>query len=141
MAWDREQARPSLSGAAEQVIDAVEGATAHAQIAELQQQRAQRHSPVQALPERLEQAVAITPDKQEQFATVAQAVAVRLSVARRRVRVSAGPRSTPRGPTLGRATRAPGQRAGPVPAVLAAAARPRVEQVAADAIVGGGSRS
>lgn len=141
MARDREQSRQSLYREAEQVIDAVDGATAHAQIAELQQQLAQLHSQVQALQERLEQAVEITPDKQEEFATVAQAEGVSLSVARRLLRVIAGPRSTPSVPTLGRATREAGQRAGPLLAVLDEAARPRVEQVAADEIFGGGIRS
>jgi TolA-binding protein len=141
MARDREQSRQSLYREAEQVIDAVDGATAHAQIAELQQQLAQLRSQVQALQERLEQAVEITPDKQEEFATVAQAEGVSLSVARRLLRVIAGPRSTPSVPTLGRATREAGQRAGPLLAVLDEAARPRVEQVAADEIFGGGSRS
>lgn len=141
MARDREQSRQALYREAEQVIDAVDGATAHAQIAELQQQLAQLRSPVQALQERLEQAVEITPDKQEEFATVAQAEGVSLRVARRLLRVIAGPRSTPSVPTLGRVTRAAGQRAGPLLAVLDEAARPQVEQGAADEIVGGGSRS
>lgn len=141
MARDREQSRQALDREAERVIDAVDGATAHAQIAELQQQLAQLHSQVQALQEQLEQAVEITPDKQEEFATVAQAEGVSLSVARRLLRVIAGPRSTPGVPTLGRATREAGQRAGPLLAVLDEAARPRVEQVAADEIFGGGSRS
>ena len=141
MARDREQSRQSLYREAEQVIDAVDGATAHAQIAELQQQLAHLRSQVQALQERLEQAVEITPDKQEEFATVAQAEGVSLSVARRLLRVIAGPRSTPSVPTLGRATREAGRRAGPLLAVLDEAARPQVEQVAADEIFGGGSRS
>ena len=73
IARDREQSRQSLYREAGQVIDAVDGATAHAQIAELQQQLAQLRSQDQALQERLEQAVEITPDKQEEFATVAHA--------------------------------------------------------------------
>ena len=141
MARAREQSRQSLYREAEQVIDAVDGATALAQIAALQQQLAQLRSQVQALQERLEQAVAITPDKQEEFATVAPAEGVSLSVARRLLRVIAGPRSTPSVPTRGRATCEAGQRAGPLRAVLDEAARPRVEQVAADEIFGGGSRS
>ena len=50
-------------------------------------------------------AVEITLDKQNEFATVAQAEGVSLSVARRLLRVVAGRRSTPSVPTLGRATR------------------------------------
>jgi hypothetical protein len=141
MARDRARSRQSLYREAEQVIDAVDGTTAHAQIAELQQQLAQRRSQVQALQERLDQSVEITPDKEEEFATVAQAEGVSLSVARRLLRVIAGPRSTPSVPTLGRATLEAGQRAGPLLAVLDEVVRPGVEQVAADEFFGGESRS
>ena len=54
--------------------------------------------------ERRKHAVEITPDKQHEFATVAQAEGVSLSVARRLLRVVEGSRSTPSVPTLGRAT-------------------------------------
>jgi TolA-binding protein len=141
MARDRARSRQSLYREAEQVIDAVDGTTAHAQIAELQQQLAQLRSQVQALQERLDQSVEITPDKEEEFATVAQAEGVSLSVARRLLRVIAGPRSTPSVPTLGRATLEAGQRAGQLLAVLDEVVRPGVEQVAADEFFGGESRS
>ncbi len=57
MARDRTRSRQSLYREAEQVIDAVDGTRAHAQIAELQQQLAQLRSQVQALQERLDQSL------------------------------------------------------------------------------------
>ena len=93
MAQDREQSRQSLYREAEQVADAVDGAAAQARIDELQRQLAEQQAEVQALQERLKHAVEITPDKQHEFATVAQAEGVSLSVARRLLRVVAGPRS------------------------------------------------
>ena len=92
MAKDREQSRQSLYREAEQVAEAVDGAAAQARIDELQRQLAERQAEVQALQERLKHAVEITPDKQHEFATVAQAEGVSLSVARRLLRVVAGPR-------------------------------------------------
>src|SRR3954468_13391380 len=118
MAQDREQSRQSLYREAEQVADAVDGAAAQARIDELQQQLAQRQAEVQALKERLKHAVEITPDKQHEFATVAQAEGVSLSVARRLLRVVAGSRSTPAVATLGRATLEAGERAGGLLEVL-----------------------
>jgi hypothetical protein len=141
MARDRERSRQSLYREAEQVANAVDGAAAQARIDELQQQLAWRQSEVQALQERLKHAVEITPDKQNEFATVAQAEGVSLSVARRLLRVVAGPRSTPSVPTLGRATLGAGQRAGGLLKVLDEAARPRVEQAAADEIFSDPNRS
>src|SRR5512141_2026000 len=83
MARDREQSRQSLYREAEQVADAVDGAAAQARIDELQQQLTQRQAEVQALQDRLKRAVEITPDKQDEFAAVAQAEGVSLSAARR----------------------------------------------------------
>ena len=90
MAKDREQSRQSLYREAEQVADAVDGAAAQARIDELQRQLAEQQAEVQALQERLKHAVEITPDKQHEFATVAQAEGVSLSVARRLLRVVDG---------------------------------------------------
>ena len=73
MAEDREQSRQSLYREAEQVADAVDGAAAQVRIDELQQRLAQRQAEVQALQERLKQAIEITPDKRHEFTTVAQA--------------------------------------------------------------------
>lgn len=134
MAKDREQSRQSLYREAEQVADAVDGAALQARIDELQQQLARRQGEVQALQERLKHAVEITPDKQNEFATVAQAEGVSLSVARRLLRVVEGSKSPPSVATLGRATLDAGKRAGELLKVLDEAARPEVKQGTADEI-------
>jgi hypothetical protein len=141
MAKGREQSRQSLYREAEQVAHAVDGTAARAKIDELRQQLAEREAENQALRKRLEHAVEITPDKQDEFATVAQAEGVSLSVARRLLRVVAGSRSTPSVPTLGRATLEAGVRAGGLLEVLDEAARPRVEQAAVDEIFSDPDRS
>ena len=141
MAKDREQSRQSLYREAEQVANAVDGAAAQARIDELQRQLAEQRAEVQALQERLRHAVEITPDKQHEFATVAQAEGVSLSVARRLLRVVAGTKTTPSVPTLGRATLEAGARAGPLLQVLDEKARPQVEQAAADEIFLAANRS
>ena len=135
MAKDREQSRQSLYREAEQVADAVDGTAAQARIDELQRQLAERRAEVQALQERLKHAVEITPDKQHEFATVAQAEGVSLSVARRLLRVVTGPRShsEPWRRWGGRPSR-PAQKAGPLLKVLDEAARPKVKQGTADEI-------
>jgi hypothetical protein len=134
LARQRERSRQALYREAEQVFDAVDGAVAQARIDDLQRQLAEQQARVQALQERLEHAVEITPDKQDEFAAVAQAEGVSLSVARRLLRVVVGPKATPSVATLGRATREAGERAGPLLQVLDGAARPTVEQAAADEI-------
>jgi hypothetical protein len=134
MAQDREQSRQSLYREAEQVAEAVDGAVAQARIDELQRQLADRQAAVQALEKRLKHAVEITPDKQDEFATVAQAEGVSLSVARRLLRVMTGPRRSRGVATLGRATLEAGQHAGPLLEVLDEAARLEVKQGTADEI-------
>ena len=134
MAQEREQSRQSLYREAEQVVEAVDGAAAQARIDELQRQLAEQRAEVQALRERLKRTVEITPDTQEEFATVAQAEGVSLSVARRLLRVVEGSRSTPSVATPGRASLEAGKRAGPLLKVLDEAARPEVKQVTADEI-------
>ena len=141
MAQDRQQSRQSLYREAEQVVNTVDGAAAQARIDELQQQLAQQEAEIQALQERLKHAVEITPDKQDEFATVAQAEGVSLNVARRLLQVMAGSNSTPSVATLGRATLEAGERAGPLLRVLDEKARPEVEQAAADEIFLVASRS
>ncbi len=134
MAHDREQSRQSLYREAEQVAEAVDGAAAQARIDDLQQQLAQQQAEVQAIQERLKQAIEITPDTQHEFATVAQAEGVSLSVARRLLRVMTGPRRRQGVATLGRATLEAGKKAGPLLAVLDEAVRPKVKQGTADEI-------
>jgi hypothetical protein len=134
MAQDREQSRQAMYREAQQVADAVDGAAAQARIDDLQRQLAEQRAEVQALRERLQHAVEITPDKQHEFATVAQAEGVSLSVARRLLRVVSGPRSPRAVATLGRATLEAGKQAGPLLQVLDEAARPQVKQGTADEI-------
>jgi TolA-binding protein len=134
MAQDRQQSRQSLYREAEQVASAVDGAAAQARIDQLQQQLAQRQAEIEALQERLNRAVEITSEKQNEFATVAQAEGVSLSVARRLLRVVEGSEPTPSVPTLGRATLEGGASAGALLEVLDEAARPKVEQGTGDEI-------
>ncbi len=92
-------------------MNALDGTATQARIDELKRQLAEQQAENQALHERLKHAVEITPDTQDEFATVAQAEGVSLSVARRLLRVVAGSRTIPSVPTLGRATLDAGQRA------------------------------
>jgi hypothetical protein len=133
MAHDREQSRQSLYREAESVVEALDGAATRAQIDDLTRQLADRQAEVNALQERLKHAVEITPDKQHEFATVAQAEGVSLSVARRLLRVVT-PRHNRAVATLGRATLEAGTKAGPLLKVLDEAVRPQVKQGTADEI-------
>jgi hypothetical protein len=141
MARNREQSRQALYREAAQVAGAVDGTEAQARIDGLQQRLAEREAENRALRERLKHAVEITRDKQDEFATVAQAEGVSLSVARRLLRVVEGSRSTPSVATLGRATLEAGDRAAPLLKVLDEAARPEVKQGAADEIFSAEGRS
>jgi uncharacterized coiled-coil protein SlyX len=141
MARDRERSRQSLYREAEQVAEAVDGTAAQARIDELQRQIAEQRAEIQALQERLRQAVEITPDEQHEFATVAQAEGVSLSVARRLLHVMTGPRRGRGVATLGRATLEAGKHAGPLLEVLDEAARLKVKQGTADEIFSGASPS
>jgi hypothetical protein len=134
LAQGRGQSRQSLYREADQVVEAVDGVAARARIDGLQRQLTEQRAEVRALEERLKHAVEITPDKQHEFAAVAQAEGVSLSVARRLLRVVEGSGSTPSVPTLGRATLEAGKRAGPLLEVLDEAARPEVRQGTADEI-------
>ena len=134
MAGDREQSRQSLYREAQHVAQAVDGSEARAQIDALERQLVERQVEVKVLQERLKHAVEITPDKQREFATVAQAEGVSLSVARRLLVVVQGSRSTPSVATLGRATLVAGGKAGPLLEVLDEAVRPGIKQATADAI-------
>jgi hypothetical protein len=134
LAKDREQSRQSLYREAEQVADAVDGTAAQTRIDELERQLGEQRAEVRTLQDRLKHAVELTPDKQDEFATVAQAEGVSLSVARRLLRVVEGSPSTPSVATLGRATQDAGKRAGPLLKVLDEAARPAVKQGTADEI-------
>jgi hypothetical protein len=141
MAEERARSRQSLYREAGQVANAVGGTAAQAQIDALRRELAEQRAEVQDLRERLKHAVEITPDKQHEFATVAQAEGVSLSVARRLLRVVAGAKTTPSVPTLGRATREAGTRAGGLLQVLDEAVRPEVKQGTADEIFLGANPS
>jgi hypothetical protein len=134
MAEDREQSRQSLYREAEQVVGAIDGTAVQARLEDLELRLAQRQAEVQALQARLKHAVEITPDKQHQFATVAQAEGVSLSVARRLLRVMTGERRGQGVATLGRVTLEAGKKAGLLLEVLDEAARPKVKQATADEI-------
>jgi hypothetical protein len=134
MANDRDRSRQSLYREAEKVVEAVDGAAAEARIDDLRRQLADRDAENRALRGRLEHAVEITRDTQEEFASVAQAEGVSLGVARRLLHVVAGSVPVPSVATLGRATHQAGRQAGALLEVLDEAARPRVEQAAADEI-------
>ena len=73
MAQEREQSRQSLYREATQVVQAVDGTAIQSRINELERQLAQQQAQNQDLQQRLERAVEITRDKQEEFASVAQA--------------------------------------------------------------------
>ena len=141
MAHDREQSRQSLYREASQVANAVDGTAVQSRIDELQRQLAGQQAQIQDLQERLEHAIEITRDKQDEFASVAQAEGVSLSVARRLLQVVAGSVTTPSVPTLGRATEEAGQRAGQLLEVLDEVAQPKVKQATADEIFLGPNRS
>jgi len=134
MAEGRERSRQSLYREAEQVVDAVDGAAAQTRNDEQQRQIVELRAEILALQDRSKHTVEITPDKRHEFATIAQAEGVSLSVARRLFQVVEGPVPTPSVPTLGRATREAGQHAGGLLEVLDEAARPLVQQGTVDEI-------
>src|SRR3954451_8962914 len=128
MAHAREQSRQSLYREAEQVTEAVDGAVAQARIEGLQRQLTERQAEVRALEKRLKRAVEITLDEQHEFATVARAEGVSLSVARRLLLVISGPRRGRAVATPGGATLEAGKKAGPLLKVLDEAVRPEARQ-------------
>jgi len=134
MAQDREQSRQSLYRESETVVAAVDGTVAQAQIGELRRQLAEQQAELKVLETRLKHAVEITPDKQHEFATVAQAEGVSLSVARRLLRVMTGPKRGQGVATLGRVSFDAGKKAGTLLEVLDEVARPKVKQGTADEI-------
>jgi hypothetical protein len=141
MANDREQSRQSLYREAEQVAGAVDGAATQTQIDDLRRQLAEQRAEVHVLKGRLKLAIEITPDKQHEFAAVAQAEGVSLSVARRLLWVMTGQKRSRAVATLGRASLEAGKKAGPLLKVLDEAVRPEVEQGTADEIFLAANRS
>ena len=134
IAQNREQSRQSLYREARQVVNAVDGTAVQSRVDELERQLVDKQAQIEALQERLEQAVEITPDKQSEFASVAQAEGVSLSVARRLLQVVAESLTIPSVPTLGRASKNAGKRAGQLLEVLDEVTQPKVTQATADEI-------
>ena len=134
MANDRDQSRQSLYREAAKVVEAGEAGDAQARIEERRRRLADQEAENRALRTRSERAVEITRDQQGEFAAVAQAAGVSLGVARRLVQVVAGSKPVSSVATLGRATLQAGQHAGAWIEARDAAARPHVEQAAADEI-------
>ena len=141
MAQDREQSGQSIDREAAQVANAVDGSAAQSRIDELERQLAEQQAQNQILQERLERAVEITRDKQDEFASVAQVEGVSLNVAQRLLQVMAGPIKIPSVPTLGRATKEAGERSGQLLKVLDEVIDPKVTQATADEIFFAASRS
>ena len=131
MAHDREQSRQSLYREARQVVNAVDGTAVQSRIDELEQQLARQQAQIQGLQERLKRAIEITRDKQDEFASIAQAEGVSLGVARRLLQVVGGSVTIPSVPTLGRASKDAGERAGQLLEVLDEVAQPEVTQATA----------
>src|SRR4051812_31495555 len=100
MASDRDLSRQSLYREAAKVVEAVGGADAQARIEELRRHLADQEAEIRALRTRLERAVEITRDTQDEFAAVAQAEGVSLGVARRLLCVVAGSEPVPSVATL-----------------------------------------
>src|SRR4051812_25456634 len=111
MAKGRDRSRQSLYREAEEVIEAVDGTAAEARVEELRRRLADQEAENRTLRTRLERAVEITHDKQDEFAAVAQAEGVSLGVARRLLQVVAGSKPVPSVATLGRATLEAGRHA------------------------------
>ena len=86
-----------------------------------------------ALEKRLRHAVVLNKDKQQEFASVAQAVGVSLPVCRTLLEVLLG-QDAPKVSTLGRWTKAAGQKAGALLAMLDTMTRDKVKQAVADEI-------
>jgi len=141
MAQDRGQSRQSLYREATEVANAVDVSAVGSRINDLERRLAEQQARIQTLQERLERAVEITRDKQDEFASVAQSEGVSLNVARRLLQVVAGPVPIPSVPTLGRATQQAGERAGQLLKVLDEVIQPEVTQATADEIFSGASRS
>src|SRR3954468_19625107 len=95
MAEDRDQSRQSLYREAEKVVEAVDGTAARARVEELQRRLADQEAENQSLRERLERAIEITRDTQDESASVPEAGGVSPGVPRRLLQVVAGSMPVP----------------------------------------------
>jgi hypothetical protein len=129
----RGQSRQTLYREASQTIEALGGEKSRARIRELENQVAELTIRLHEMEDKLSDAVHMTPDLQAQYASTAQALGVSLSAARQLLVVFLK-EQTPSVTTLGRQTRAVGQKAAEVLQVLDQLVRPQIEQATADEI-------
>jgi hypothetical protein len=115
------------------VCDDLDALTHRQEVLRLRQQLEQLQARCEDLQRRCPDAVVIDQDKQAEFAATAQAAGVSLPLARRLLVVGLGRRASSVA-QLGRWTKAAGQRAGALLAVLDEFTRPRVRQAVADEI-------
>jgi hypothetical protein len=139
-ARDQGRSRQALYREAATVVAVVESSPADGRLAAAEARLAQQAARIAELEARLGAAVEVGPDRQAAFAATAQAEGVSLPVARRLLAVLIGPRA-PSVAALGRASAEAAGKAGRLLGVLDAAARPRVEQAAADEIFSAKRRS
>jgi hypothetical protein len=132
-ARDRGVCRQSIYREAAWVEARVDGSAGQEERERLQQENRELQQRVAQLQQHLEQAVLLDQDKQEEFATVGQAIGVSLSDAHTLLEVLL-PGQIASVATLGRWTQAAGRKAGALLEVLDAWARPRVQQAVADEI-------
>jgi len=128
--------RQRLYRAADEALQAVDGAAHQARLAQLEAQLAQAQARVAQLEQRLAQAQPITADQQAEYAATAQALGVSLSQAHALLAIFLGT-ATPSPATLGRLSQLAARRAAAALAVLDAHSRGRARQVAADEIFSG----
>ncbi len=125
--------RQALYRDALRVVQAVDGSDHRQQLQQLAQDNDRLRAECDHLHQQLQQAVILDADQLSRFAASAQAEGVSLPVARRLLWPLLRQR-TPSVPQLGRWAQAAAQKAEALLPVLDAAARPRVEQAAADEI-------
>jgi hypothetical protein len=125
--------RQALYRDAPKVLQAVDGSDSRQQLQDLQDDNDRLRAERDRLQTQLRQAVVLTADHLARFAATAQAEGVSLPVARRLLGPLV-PQRTPSVAQLGRWAHAAAQQAAALLPTLDAAARPHVEQAAADEI-------
>jgi hypothetical protein len=136
LAARRGVSRPTLYREADAVVRALDPRPHQQQLDRCRQQRADLRAQRDQLQRRLEAAVVLDADRQAEFAATAQALGVSLAAAHALLVVVLG-KAAPSRAALGRLTRASGQRAGAVLAVLDRHSRGRARQIAADELFSG----
>ena len=115
------------------LVATLEGTAHQEQLEALQQEIATLRQQLAEAERRLAQSVLLDADQQQEFACTAQADGVSLAVARRLLAVFLGA-ETPSVPTLGRWTKAAGEKAGALLSVLDAVSATRLNQAVTDEI-------